>query len=156
MNYDDHLNLLNSTHSSSLEDIKKSYRNLLMKYHPDKNKGGADMCVKLNLSYEWLEKHHVQQEEIKIPEPKPKRDLTGYEKYFRVIDETNIIILPYDDYLDDGIVINCILGLLEFRIVLEKGTYLPTVLKITNVGFPLTLTIKGDEYSDYRSRHAKR
>ena len=155
MNYDEHLNILNSSHYSSLEDIKKNYRTLLMKYHPDKNKGGQDMCVKLNLSYEWLEKHHIQQEEIKIPTPKPKRDLTGYEKYFRVIDETNIIILPYEKILDDGVVINCILNLLEFRIVLEKGTVLPTVLKITNVGFPLVLTIKGDGYSDYRSRNVK-
>lgn len=150
MNYDDHLRLLNSTRYSSLEDIKKSYKSLLKKYHPDINKDGTKVTVQLNLSFEWLEKNHIQVKE-KTVRSNHIKDLTGYQKYYRIIDKTNTIIIPYNKIIDEGIVINCMLGFKEFRIILEKNTVLPKTLKLTNVN-DLIITIKGDGIHEYSNK----
>ena len=150
MNYDDHLRLINSTRYSSLEDIKKSYKSLLKKYHPDINKDGTKVTVQLNLSFEWLEKNHIQVKE-KTVRSNHIKDLTGYQKYYRIIDKTNTIIIPYNKIIDEGIVINCMLGFKEFRIILEKNTVLPKTLKLTNVN-DLIITIKGDGIHEYSNK----
>lgn len=51
-------NILGVTSFSSLEDIKKEYRKLCLKYHPDKNKtGDSDMFMKINTAYEVVIKN---------------------------------------------------------------------------------------------------
>ena len=37
MNYDTYFNILNISRDSTLNDIKKAYRLMSIKYHPDKN-----------------------------------------------------------------------------------------------------------------------
>lgn len=37
-----------------IEEIKKSYRRLCLKYHPDKNNGNSDMFIKIQEAYEKL------------------------------------------------------------------------------------------------------
>lgn len=52
----DHYTVLGVSQNASDEDIKKSYRRLALKYHPDKNKddGAADKFRRIKLAYETL------------------------------------------------------------------------------------------------------
>ena len=49
-----HYDTLEVPMSASMEEIKKSYRKLAHKWHPDRNKNGADRFKEINASYEIL------------------------------------------------------------------------------------------------------
>jgi DnaJ-class molecular chaperone len=50
--YDDYFSILNLSNKASLQDIKKAYRILSIKYHPDKNhNANPDMFNKVNEAY---------------------------------------------------------------------------------------------------------
>jgi curved DNA-binding protein CbpA len=56
-NTEDFYELLEIPRTSTTADIKKSYRNLSKKYHPDKNPGDEDAAThykKINRAYEVL------------------------------------------------------------------------------------------------------
>lgn len=50
----DYYKILEVEENASEEDIKKSYRNLSKKYHPDLNPGGAEQFKEINEAYEFL------------------------------------------------------------------------------------------------------
>ena len=55
----EHLKRFGLKEDVSLDDIKKKYRVLSKKYHPDLNPGiDAKLFVELSISYEWLIKNH--------------------------------------------------------------------------------------------------
>ena len=55
-NIPDYYTILEVTQNASLEEIKKSYRRLALKYHPDVNKNNNDSSyfIKINEAYEIL------------------------------------------------------------------------------------------------------
>jgi len=58
-------NVLGIKETSTKEEIKKAYRSLQMKYHPDRNPGNSDtinMTQKINEAYEVLGDEHKKQE----------------------------------------------------------------------------------------------
>jgi DnaJ-class molecular chaperone len=62
---DNFYNILGVSENSSKDDIKKAYRKLQMKYHPDKNPGNQeanDMTQKINEAYETLGDEHKREE----------------------------------------------------------------------------------------------
>jgi len=55
MSYDTYYNRLNLSKNANINDIKKAYRQLSMKYHPDKNlNGDSDQFNKINEAYSKL------------------------------------------------------------------------------------------------------
>ena len=55
MNYDIYFSILNITRDSTLNDIKKAYRLLSIKHHPDKNgNASSDQFNKINEAYSIL------------------------------------------------------------------------------------------------------
>ena len=50
-------NILNSTNLDSIDDIKKSYRKLQFKYHPDRG-GDRNLFIKINEAYDIISKNH--------------------------------------------------------------------------------------------------
>ena len=52
---DDHYGTLGVQENSSQDDIKKAYRKLAFKYHPDKNGGNKEKFQKVSEAYESLE-----------------------------------------------------------------------------------------------------
>lgn len=56
MNY---YEILELTRNCTLEDIKKSYKKLCLKYHPDLTNGDSDKFLKIKEAYDFLIKNHV-------------------------------------------------------------------------------------------------
>src|SRR5258706_1000409 len=54
MNKKDYYNILGVTKDANTEDIKKAFRKLAHKYHPDKNHGDAEKFKELNEAYQVL------------------------------------------------------------------------------------------------------
>ena len=50
----DYYKTLNLTSSASQDDIKKSFRQLAKKYHPDANNGKEDLFKEVNEAYQVL------------------------------------------------------------------------------------------------------
>ena len=75
MNYDIYFNILNVTRSATLNDIKKAYRLLSIKHHPDKNgNSSGDMFNKINDAYSILTRNY---DTIKRNEKKQVNELVN-------------------------------------------------------------------------------
>lgn len=124
--------------TSTLDEIKAQYRKLSKLVHPDLNPTrDASAFIILQQSYDFLLKYHKP---IVVP-PKPEGHV---ENYYRFIDpaRTNInttleapTVLEHDSY------IYFMQGASEFRVLLKKGTVLPTTISVTNLNRPLTIHI---------------
>jgi len=79
MNYDVYFNILNITRDSTLNDIKKAYRIMSIKHHPDKNGGAnSEHFNKINEAYSILVKNY---DSIKLNEKKQDYDLLLNKSY---------------------------------------------------------------------------
>lgn len=144
MTYDEHLKLFELTRYATIDEVKASFRKLALLYHPDHYNEGTDKFRLLKESYDWLINNHKPL--------LPKKDLTGYETFYRVLGDVRcdkVITLPLSNYLEEGVIIQCMFLSQEFRIVLEAGDSLPKKLKIMNMGDPFIIDIKGDGYVEY-------
>ncbi|HDX0987992.1 TPA: DnaJ domain-containing protein, partial [Pasteurella multocida] len=53
MNINEALNLLNLSQNVSKDDIKKAYKKMAIKYHPDRNPAGAEVMKAINAAFEF-------------------------------------------------------------------------------------------------------
>ena len=75
MNYDVYFNILNVTHDATLNDIKKAYRLLSIKHHPDKNgNSSSELFNKINDAYSILIRNY---DNIKLCEKNQANDLVN-------------------------------------------------------------------------------
>jgi DnaJ-class molecular chaperone len=74
-NYDVYFNILNVTRDATLNDIKKAYRLLSIKHHPDKNgNSSSELFNKINDAYSILIRNY---DNIKLCEKKQVNDLVN-------------------------------------------------------------------------------
>ena len=65
--------ILNVTKDSSIDEIKKSYRKLSMKYHPDKNNGEDSKMKELTEAYSIIGDHNKKKKyDIEMSAPNPE------------------------------------------------------------------------------------
>ena len=62
MNLSEAKKVLNLGESYTPEEVKKNYRDLVKKFHPDKNPYGSDKFIKIQEAYEFINDYQ---------EPKP-------------------------------------------------------------------------------------
>jgi DnaJ-class molecular chaperone len=94
MNYDVYFNILNITRDSTLNDIKKAYRIMSIKHHPDKNGGAnSEHFNKINEAYSILVKNY---DSIKLNEKKQDYDLLLNKSYANAVNvAANSAVNPY-------------------------------------------------------------
>ena len=78
---DDYYSALELNKDASMDEIRKSFRTLALKYHPDKNKdeGSKEKFMKIVEAYEVLSNASVKKnydESITIKKNRPKYDFT--------------------------------------------------------------------------------
>ena len=54
MNINEALNLLNISDKATKEEIKKAYKKMAIKFHPDRNPAGAEVMKAINAAFEFL------------------------------------------------------------------------------------------------------
>ena len=93
MNYDNYYNILNLSKNATLNDIKKAYRQLSIKFHPDKNKNcDPEQFNKINEAYSKLLDKYNSNSIYNIYEGNNERN-NDVEKYYK--NEPNNDILKY-------------------------------------------------------------
>ena len=93
MNYDNYYNILNLSKNATLNDIKKAYRQLSIKFHPDKNKNcDPEQFNKINEAYSKLLDKYNSNSIYNIYEGNNERN-NDLEKYYK--NEPNNDILKY-------------------------------------------------------------
>lgn len=141
---DKYLQILNCDQYSSLEEIKKSYRSLSLKYHPDTSENtDTKLFLELKEAYDFLIIHH-----------KPRKKKTIVEKdfdiFYRIFDGLPLVVnLPLVK-TEKQTIIQCIFGSKEFRVILQPNVILPYEIDINNISpYPIRMRIfteKGYEY----------
>lgn len=124
----EHLDRLECDEYSSIDDIKKQYRLLSKRYHPDLNGNAtAALFIELTKSYDHLIAHH-----------KPRKRLEQVPadavRLYRVLEKKPYRIeIEKETPRDKGIVIFCMVDMIEFRLKIDKDLELPTTVRVSNV-----------------------
>ena len=74
----DYYKILNISKDDNMDNIKKSYRKLQMKYHPDKHNGNDVMSKKINEAYAILSDDGKRRE---YDSPRSRAGFGGFENF---------------------------------------------------------------------------
>lgn len=137
MNYDVYFNILNITHDSTLNDIKKAYRTMSIKYHPDKNGGAnSEHFNKINEAYSILVKNY---DNIKLNEKKKDYDLLLNKSFANAANAAsadNVMISKYANSINSNyqdIIVNLTLNYNEAYNGCNKPIVIERKISVNNV-----------------------
>ena len=97
MNLSEAKKVLNLGESYTPEEVKKNYRDLVKKFHPDKNPYGSDKFIKIQEAYEFINDYQ---------EPKPdfiENILKSFNFKFNKVHKPKSIVITPAEYLVGGI-----------------------------------------------------
>ena len=92
-------NILGVSENASKDEIKKAYRSLQMKYHPDKNQGNTEshkMTQTINEAYETLGDKQKKEEYDMILDKKDETYLS-FTDFLELMDKKDLLKLIEDD-----------------------------------------------------------
>ena len=126
MNFTNPYTILEIDKYSTTDDIRKAYKSLMMKHHPDTGDGDRAKFDEVRLAYIQLkDKKPVTDSTnvLSIIVPISKEDLSlilGTKQTFECHDVPFEVFVPYETRINDSLVIKNILGNLTLKIKFKE------------------------------------
>ena len=126
MNFNNPYSVLEIDKYSTNDDIKKAYKSLMMKHHPDTGDGDRQKFDDVRLAYIQLKDKKLQNSDVRslsITVPITKQDLSlihGTKKTFECHDVPFEVVVPYETRMNDTLVVKNILGNLTLKIKFKE------------------------------------
>ena len=126
MNFNNPYSVLEIDKYSTDDDIKKAYKSLMMKHHPDTGDGDRQKFDDVRLAYIQLKDKKLQNSDVRslsITVPITKQDLSlihGTKQTFECHDVPFEVVVPYETRMNDTLVVKNILGNLTLKIKFKE------------------------------------
>ena len=126
MNFNNPYSVLEIDKYSTNDDIKKAYKSLMMKHHPDTGDGDRQKFDDVRLAYIQLKDKKLQNSDVRslsITVPITKQDLSlihGTKQTFECHDVPIEVVVPYETRMNDTLVVKNILGNLTLKIKFKE------------------------------------
>ena len=126
MNFNNPYSVLEIDKYSTNDDIKKAYKSLMMKHHPDTGDGDRQKFDDVRLAYIQLKDKKLQNSDVRslsITVPITKQDLSlirGTKQTFECHDVPFEVVVPYETRMNDTLVVKNILGNLTLKIKFKE------------------------------------
>ena len=126
MNFNNPYSVLEIDKYSTNDDIKKAYKSLMMKHHPDTGDGDRQKFDDVRLAYIQLKDKKLQNSDVRslsITVPITKQDLSlihGTKQTFECHDVPFEVVVPHETRMNDTLVVKNILGNLTLKIKFKE------------------------------------
>ena len=126
MNFNNPYSVLEIDKYSTNDDIKKAYKSLMMKHHPDTGDGDRQKFDDVRLAYIQLKDKKLQNSDVRslsITVPITKQDLSlihGTKQTFECHDVPFEVVVQYETRMNDTLVVKNILGNLTLKIKFKE------------------------------------
>ena len=126
MNFTNPYTILKIDKYSTTDDIRKAYKSLMMKHHPDTGDGDRAKFDEVRLAYIQLKDTKLVTDStnvLSIIVPISKQDLSlilGTKQTFECHDVPFDVFVPYETRMNDTLVIKNILGNLTLKVKFKE------------------------------------
>jgi|TARA_Y100000310_G_scaffold59565_1_gene54936 preprotein translocase subunit Sec63 len=126
MNFTNPYTILEIDKYSTTDDIRKAYKSLMMKHHPDTGDGDRAKFDEVRLAYIQLKDKKLVTDStnvLSIIVPISKQDLSlilGTKQTFECHDVPFDVFVPYETRMNDTLVIKNILGNLTLKVKFKE------------------------------------
>tara|TARA_B100001057_G_C22867477_1_gene957204 strand:+ start:125 stop:514 length:390 start_codon:yes stop_codon:yes gene_type:complete len=126
MNFNNPYSILEIDKYSTNDDIKKAYKSLMMKHHPDTGDGDRQKFDEVRLAYIQLKDKKLQNGDVRslsITVPITKQDLSlihGTTQTFECHEVPFDVVVPHETRMNDTLVVKNILGNLNLKIKFKE------------------------------------
>lgn len=126
MNFTNPYTILEIDKYSTTDDIRKAYKSLMMKHHPDTGDGDRAKFDEVRLAYIQLKDKKLVNDStnvLSIIVPISKQDLSlilGTKQTFECHDVPFDVFVPYETRMNDTLVIKNILGNLTLKVKFKE------------------------------------
>ena len=127
MNFTNPYTILEIDKYSTTDDIRKAYKSLMMKHHPDTGDGDRAKFDEVRLAYIQLKDKKLENSDVRalsIIVPVTKQELAfiiGTKQIFECHEVPFEVFVPYETRMNDTVVVKNILGNLDLKIKFKEA-----------------------------------